>query len=153
MEVKEAQSGDLIAAGRVLICPGDRHMKIRRMPLGDVVVLSDDAKVNGHRPSVDILFQSAAQEFGGNALGVLMTGMGEDGAEGLGAMKAAGAFTIAQDEASSIVFGMPRAAIERGYADRIVGLESMASTLIAHCGAVRPSPVKEQHPVRSNGQM
>jgi two-component system, chemotaxis family, protein-glutamate methylesterase/glutaminase len=146
VEVKEAHSGDLLAAGRVLICPGDRHIKIRRMPLGDVVVLSNDERVNGHRPSADVLFRSAAEEFGPSAIGVLMTGMGEDGAEGLGAMKAAGALTIAQDEASSIVFGMPRAAIERGYANRIVGLEDMANTLIACCG---PAAVpKEQHPVR-----
>ncbi len=153
LEVKEAQSGDLLAAGRVLICPGDRHMRVRRMPLGDVVVLSDDAKVNGHRPSVDVLFRSVAQEFGADAVGLLMTGMGEDGAEGLGVMKAAGALTIAQDEASSIVFGMPRAAIERGYANRVVSLEALANTLIAHCGIVRTAPVKEQYPVRSAGQM
>ena len=153
LEVKEAQSGDLVAAGRVLICPGDRHMRIRRMPLGDVIVLSDDAKVNGHRPSVDILFRSVAQEFGSCAVGLLMTGMGEDGAEGLGVMQAAGSMTIAQDEASSIVFGMPRAAIDRGYANRVVGLEALANTLIAHCGAVRAVPVKEQQPVRSTGQM
>ncbi len=153
VEVKEAQSGDILAAGRVLICPGDRHVKLRRMPLGDVVVLSNDERVNGHRPSVDVLFRSAAEEFGPNAVGVLMTGMGEDGAEGLGAMKAAGAHTIAQDEASSIVFGMPRAAIERGYANRIVGLEDMANTLIAHCGCTSAVPVHEMHPVRSTGQM
>ena len=122
-------------------------MKIRRMPLGDVVVLSSDPRVNGHRPSVDVLFRSAAEEFGANAVGVLMTGMGEDGAEGLGVMKAAGALTIAQDEASSIVFGMPRAAIERGFANRIVGLEDMANTLIAHCGSSSAGPVKEQYPV------
>ncbi len=153
VEVKEAQSGDILAAGRVLICPGDRHVKLRRMPLGDVVVLSNDERVNGHRPSVDVLFRSAAEEFGPNAVGVLMTGMGEDGAEGLGAMKATGAHTIAQDEASSIVFGMPRAAIERGYANRIVGLEDMANTLIAHCGCTSAVPVHEMHPVRSTGQM
>jgi two-component system chemotaxis response regulator CheB len=136
--VKEAQSGDLLAAGRVLICPGDRHMRVRRMPLGDVVVLSDDEKVNGHRPSVDILFNSVAQEFGDDAVGLLMTGMGEDGAEGLGKMKTSGALTIAQDEASSIVFGMPRAAIERGYANRVVSLEALANTLIVHCGSSAP---------------
>lgn len=147
VEVKEAQSGDLLAAGRVLICPGDRHIKIRRMPLGDVAVLSNDEKVNGHRPSADVLFYSAAEEFGSHAIGVLMTGMGEDGAEGLGAMKAAGALTIAQDEQSSIVFGMPRAAIERGYANRIVGLEDMANTLIAHCGSPAVT-TKEQYHVR-----
>jgi two-component system chemotaxis response regulator CheB len=114
------------------------------MPLGDVVVLSDDEKSNGHRPSVDVLFNSVAQEFGDGAVGVLMTGMGEDGAEGLGNMKAAGAFTIAQDEASSIVFGMPRAAIERGYANRVVSLEALANTLIVHCGRLRAVPVKQQ---------
>jgi two-component system chemotaxis response regulator CheB len=118
------------------------------MPLGDVVVLSTDERVNGHRPSADVLFRSAAEEFGSQAIGVLMTGMGEDGAEGLGAMKAAGALTIAQDEASSIVFGMPRAAIERGFANRIVGLEDMANTLIAHCGFAGAVHGKEQYPVR-----
>jgi two-component system, chemotaxis family, protein-glutamate methylesterase/glutaminase len=79
--------------------------------------------------------------------------MGEDGAEGLGVMQAAGSMTIAQDEASSIVFGMPRAAIDRGYANRVVGLEALANTLIAHCGAIRAVPVKEQQPVRSTGPM
>jgi two-component system chemotaxis response regulator CheB len=153
IEVKEAQSGDLLAAGRVLICPGGRHMRIRRMPLGDVVVLGDDEKVNGHRPSADLLFRSVAQEFGAHAVGLLMTGMGEDGAEGLGVMKAAGALTIAQDEASSIVFGMPRAAIERGYANRIISLEDLARTLIAHCGTARDVLAKQQNPVRLPGQM
>jgi two-component system, chemotaxis family, protein-glutamate methylesterase/glutaminase len=153
LEVKEAQSGDLLTAGRVLICPGDRHMRIRRMPLGDVVVLSDDAKVNGHRPSVDVMFRSVAAEFGADAVGLLMTGMGDDGAEGLGCLKASGALTIAQDEASSIVFGMPRAAIERGYANRVVSLEALANTLTVHCGTHRALPVKEQYPVRSAGQM
>ena len=88
LEVKEAQSGDLLSPGRVLVCPGDRHMKVRRMPLGDVVVLSDEAKVNGHRPSVDIMFRSVALEFGADAVGLLMTGMGDDGAEGLGCSEA-----------------------------------------------------------------
>jgi len=153
LDVKQAQSGDLLSAGRVLICAGDRHMRVRRMPLGDVVVLSDDVKVNGHRPSVDVLFRSVAPEFGADAVGLLMTGMGEDGAEGLGVMKAAGALTIAQDEASSIVFGMPRAAIERGYANRIVSLESLASTLIVHCGSLRSLPIKEPYPVRPVGRL
>lgn len=152
LDVKEAQSGDLLSAGRVLICPGDRHMRVRRMPLGDVVVLSDDAKVNGHRPSADVLFRSVAPEFGADAVGLLMTGMGEDGAEGLGVMKASGALTIAQDEASSIVFGMPRAAIERGYANRVVSLEALANTLIVHCGNTRAMSAREQYPVRSAGQ-
>ena len=117
-------------------------MRVRRMPLGDVVMLSDEPKVNGHRPSVDVLFRSVAQEFGADAVGLLMTGMGEDGAEGLGVMKQAGALTIAQDEESSVVFGMPRAAIE-----------ALPNTLIAHCGILRAVPVKEPSPVRTAGQI
>src|SRR5205085_11513878 len=93
IEVKEAQSGDMIVAGRALISPGNRHLRVKRMALGDVVLLGDEAPVNGHRPSVDVMFSSVAKAFGGNAVGVLMTGMGEDGAEGLGAMKKAGALT------------------------------------------------------------
>ena len=133
IEVKEAQSGDLLFAGRALICPGNRHMKVRRMPLGDVVVLTDDAKVNGHRPSVDVLFRSVGQEFGANSIAVLMTGMGDDGAQGMGAVKAAGGLTIAQDEGSSVVYGMPKAAIERGHATRVVTLEALPNTLQAQC--------------------
>ena len=133
IKVKEAQSGDLLLAGRALICPGSRHLKVKRMPLGDVVVLSDEPRVNGHRPSVDVLFRSVAEEFGKDSLGVLMTGMGEDGAQGLGQLKAAGAMTIAQNEESCVVYGMPKAAIERGYAVRVVGLEALANTLQAQC--------------------
>ena len=96
LHVKEAQSGDLLLAGRVLISPGNRHLKVKRMPLGDVAILSEDPVVNGHRPSADVTFQSAAEEFGDRALGVLMTGMGEDGAHGLGLIKAGGGMTIAQ---------------------------------------------------------
>jgi two-component system chemotaxis response regulator CheB len=131
LQVKEAQSGDLLLAGRVLICPGNRHLKVKRMPLGDVAVLSDDPRVNGHRPSADVMFRSVAEEFGTRGLGVIMTGMGEDGAQGLGLIKAAGGLTIAQGEQSCIVFGMPKAAIERGHAMRVIELEAMASTLQA----------------------
>jgi two-component system chemotaxis response regulator CheB len=134
LSVKEAQSGDLLLAGRVLICPGNRHLKVKRLPLGDVAVLSDDPLVNGHRPSADVMFKSVADEFGSKAIGVLMTGMGEDGANGLGLIKAAGGMTIAQGEQSCVVFGMPKAAIERGFAMRVVELEAMASTLQAQCG-------------------
>jgi two-component system chemotaxis response regulator CheB len=133
IDVKEAQSGDMIVAGRALICPGNRHMRVRRMSLGNMVVLSDEDRVNGHRPAVDVLFQSAASEFGSQAIGLIMTGMGEDGAEGLGVMKRAGSMTIAQDEQSCVVFGMPKAAIERGYAQRVVSLELLANTLTAQC--------------------
>jgi len=143
IDVKEAQSGDLLIAGRALICPGNRHMKVKRMPLGDIIVLSDDDRVNGHRPSVDVLFRSVAQEFGNNSLAVLMTGMGEDGAEGMNAIKRAGGMTVAQSEDSCVVFGMPKAAIERGYAIRVVPLDAMANTLQAQCTqAVRAATVR-----------
>ena len=131
--VKEAQSGDLLLAGRVLICPGSRHLKVKRLPMGDVALLSDEPRVNGHRPSVDVLFKSLAEEFGSKGIAVLMTGMGEDGAQGMGAVKAAGGMTIAQSEESCVVFGMPKAAIERGHAVRVVALELLANALIAQC--------------------
>ncbi len=133
LRVKEAQSGDVLQAGRVLICPGSRHMKVKRMTMGDIVVLNDDTRVNGHRPSVDVLFQSVAEEFGSQAVAALMTGMGDDGAEGLGAVKKAGGMTIAQSEESCVVFGMPKAAIERGYATRVIALDVLAATLQAVC--------------------
>jgi len=142
IEVKEAQSGDLLVAGRALICPGNRHMKVRRMPLGNIVVLSDEERVNGHRPSVDVLFRSVAQEFGRDAIAALMTGMGEDGAEGLGTVKAAGGLTIAQSEDSCIVYGMPKAAIERGNAIRVVPLDMMANTFQAQCVPDRMKAVR-----------
>jgi two-component system chemotaxis response regulator CheB len=134
LRVKEAQSGDMLQAGRVLICPGSRHMRVKRLAMGDLVVLNDDERVNGHRPSVDVLFRSVAEEFGSLAIAVLMTGMGDDGAQGLGAVKKAGGMTIAQSEESCVVFGMPKAAIERGYATRVVPLDVLSSTLQALCG-------------------
>ncbi|HXP45983.1 MAG TPA: chemotaxis response regulator protein-glutamate methylesterase [Terriglobales bacterium] len=134
LRVKEAQSGDTLQPGRVLIFPGSRHMKVKRLPMGDIVVLTDDPRVNGHRPSADVLLRSVADEFKANAVGLLMTGMGDDGAEGLGAMKREGGMTIAQSEESCVVFGMPKAAIERGYALRVIGLDVMAATLQTICG-------------------
>jgi two-component system chemotaxis response regulator CheB len=146
IDVKEAQSGDMIVAGRALICPGNRHMRVRRMSLGNMVVLSDEERVNGHRPAVDVLFQSAASEFGSQAIGLIMTGMGEDGAEGLGVMKRAGSVTIAQNEESCVVFGMPKAAIERGYAQRVVSLELLANTLTAQCALPKAKHVVSGSP-------
>jgi two-component system chemotaxis response regulator CheB len=142
LRVKEAQSGDVLQAGRVLICPGSRHMTVKRLPMGDVVVLNDEAPVNGHRPSVDVLFRSIAQEYGRMGVAVLMTGMGEDGAQGLGEVKKAGGMTIAQDEESCVVYGMPKAAIERGYATRVIALDVLSSTLQALC--VRSDGHKEK---------
>jgi two-component system, chemotaxis family, protein-glutamate methylesterase/glutaminase len=133
LEVQEAKSGDLLLAGRALICPGNRHMMVRRMPRGDMAVLSDGLPVNGHRPSADVLFHSVAQEFGPTVVGVIMTGMGEDGAEGLGAIKAAGGMTAAQSEDTCVVSGMPRAAILKGYANKIVPLDSMGAFLVSQC--------------------
>jgi two-component system chemotaxis response regulator CheB len=134
LRVKEAQSGDVLQPGRVLICPGSRHIKVKRLPLGDIALLSEEPRVNGHRPSADVLFRSVAEEFKAQAIGVLMTGMGDDGAEGLGAVKQEGGMTIAQSEESCVVYGMPKAAIERGYAIRVVGLDMMGATLQALCG-------------------
>ena len=110
-------------------------MMVRRMPRGDMVVLSDGPPVNGHRPSADVLFHSVAQEFGLMAVGVLMTGMGEDGAEGLGAIKSSGGMTIAQSEESCVVSGMPRAAILKGYANKVISLEGLGTFLANHYGA------------------
>jgi len=142
LEVHEARSGDLLIAGRVLICPGNRHMMVRRMPRGDMAVLSDGPPVNGHRPSADVLFHSVAQEFGLTAVGLLMTGMGDDGAEGLGAMKAAGGMTIAQSEDTCVVSGMPRAAILKGYANKIIPLDGLATFLTNQYGAERHAAVQ-----------
>lgn len=133
IEVKEAQSGDLLLAGRALICPGNRHMKVRRMEHGDIAILVDQPRVNGHRPSVDVLFQSVAQEIGSKSIAVLMTGMGEDGAAGMGAVQGAGGFTIAQSPDTCVVDSMPRSAIERGFAMRVISLPSLGSILQARC--------------------
>jgi len=150
IQVKQAQSGDLLLAGRALLCPGNRHLKVKRLPLGDVAILSDDARVNGHRPSVEVLFKSVAEEFGAEAVALLMTGMGDDGAEGMGAVKAAGGMTIAQSEDSCVVFGMPKAAIDRGYAVRVVQLDAMANTLQAQCMPHRGRP--EASPESNRGK-
>jgi two-component system chemotaxis response regulator CheB len=144
LDVHEARSGDLLLAGRVLICPGNRHMMVRRMPRGDMAVLSDGPPMNGHRPSADVLFHSVAQEFGLTAIGVIMTGMGDDGAEGLGAIKAAGGMTVAQSEDTCVVSGMPRAAIAKGYANKIVSLDALSSFLVSQCGVERSERDKQE---------
>jgi len=145
LDVQEAKSGDLLVAGRALICPGNRHILVRRMPRGEMVVLSDSAPINGHRPSVDVLFHSVAQEFALTAVGILMTGMGEDGAEGLGAIKAAGGMTIAQSEDTCVVGGMPRAAISKGYAAKVLALENLGVYLINQSGPERSNPERSDN--------
>jgi two-component system chemotaxis response regulator CheB len=151
LDVSEAKSGDLLISGRVLICPGNRHMMVRRMPRGDMAVLSDGPPVNGHRPSVDVLFHSVAQEFGLSAVGVIMTGMAEDGAEGLGAIKAAGGMTIAQSEDTCVVSGMPRAAIQKGHANKIIPLDGIGTFLVNQYGGGDRAPVeKSDKPEKSD---
>jgi two-component system chemotaxis response regulator CheB len=114
LEVLEAQSGDAVVPGRVLIAPGDYQMRIARKDAGYVVVCDQSQKVNGHRPSVDVLFDSVANTVGHNALGIILTGMGSDGAKGLKKIRDVGGYTIGQDERSSVVYGMPMAAYVSG---------------------------------------
>lgn len=130
VEVKEAADNDTVLRGRVLIAPGNKHTLLRRSGARYYVSVQDGPLVSRHRPSVDVLFRSAAQYAGANALGVIMTGMGDDGAHGLLEMRKAGAQTVAQDEATSVVFGMPREAIELGAADKVVPLEHIAMQII-----------------------
>jgi len=151
IRVKEAQSGDLLVAGRALICPGNRHMKVKKLPLGNVAILTDEAPVNGHRPAVDVLFRSVAEEFGPQVMAVLMTGMGEDGAAGMGAVRAAGGLTVAQSQKSCVVFGMPKAAIDRGFAMRVADLNDLPNLLQAQCAADRVRVDVEDHSEASAG--
>ncbi|MBC7952537.1 MAG: chemotaxis response regulator protein-glutamate methylesterase [Rhodospirillaceae bacterium] len=123
--VKEAENGDAVLRGHVLIAPGNRHMLLQRSGARYHVAIKDGPLVSRHRPSVDVLFRSAAQYAGGNAVGILMTGMGDDGAKGLLEMRQAGAFTIAQDEESCVVFGMPKEAIALGAAEKVVPLDTI----------------------------
>ncbi|HZM59204.1 MAG TPA: chemotaxis response regulator protein-glutamate methylesterase [Vicinamibacterales bacterium] len=134
VDVKEAADGDRVQPGRVLIAPGNRHTIIVRNGAQYAVKVMDGPLVSRHRPSVDVLFRSVAQAAGANAVGVLMTGMGDDGAEGLLEMKRAGAATIAQDEATCVVFGMPRAAIDRGAVDDVLPLTRIAQAILARAG-------------------
>ena len=129
--VKEAADGDAVQPGRVLIAPGARHMLVQRSGGRYHVAIKDGPPVSRHRPSVDVLFRSAAQCAGANALGIIMTGMGDDGANGLLEMRKAGAQTLAQDEESCVVFGMPKEAIERGAVARIVPLDRIQAEILA----------------------
>jgi two-component system chemotaxis response regulator CheB len=132
IEVKEAQNGDRVIPGRALIAPGGQHMMLKRSGAQYIVEVIDGPLVNRHKPSVDVLFRSVAKYAGANALGVIMTGMGDDGARGLKEMHEVGAGTIAQDEASCVVFGMPKEAIKLGAADRILALEQIPEALMRY---------------------
>lgn len=130
--IKEAEEGDVVQCGRILIAEGDHHITLKKRGDHYLVSLNQDDLVNRHRPSVDVLFGSAARVVGSCATGIILTGMGNDGAQGLLKMKEAGAFTIAQDEATSVVFGMPREAIRLHAADQILPLEIIPKRLMQH---------------------
>jgi len=135
MKVKEAANGDTVMRGQALIAPGNRHTLIKRSGARYLVEVKTGPLVSRHRPSVDVLFRSAAQNAGKNAIGVIMTGMGDDGARGLLEMHEAGAWTIAQDEESCVVFGMPQEAIKLGGVDQILPLAKISSEVLKICCA------------------
>lgn len=131
IEVREARNKDLVLPGRALIAPGGRHMMLKRNGAQYYVEVADGPLVNRHKPSVDVLFRSVARFAGINATGVIMTGMGDDGARGMKEMHDAGARTVAQDEASCVVFGMPKEAIKLGGVDRVLPLDQIADAIVA----------------------
>ena len=139
MAVREARDGDRVVPGRVLIAPGGHHMLLVRSGAQYHVQVKDGPLVSRHRPSVDVLFRSAAQAAGRNALGIIMTGMGDDGAAGLLEMRQVGAHTIAQDEASSLVYGMPKEAVARGAAVESLALGRLAEAILRYGGGHVPS--------------
>jgi two-component system chemotaxis response regulator CheB len=132
MAVREAKDGDRVLPGRALIAPGGRHMMLKRSGAQYYVEVADGPVVNRHKPSVDVLFRSVAQVAGRNALGVIMTGMGDDGARGMKEMHDAGAQTVAEDESTCVVFGMPKVAIDLGGVDRAVPLDRIPQEIIAY---------------------
>jgi two-component system, chemotaxis family, protein-glutamate methylesterase/glutaminase len=134
VEVKEAEDGDRVEHGRALIAPGDKHMLLRRSGAQYFVEVKDGPVINRHRPSVDVLFRSVAQNAGQNALGIIMTGMGDDGARGMAEMHQTGAFCVAQDEETCVVYGMPKEAVKRNAVDRIMPLEEIADMIMNNKG-------------------
>lgn len=134
IDVKEAEDNDTVIPGRALIAPGNRHALLKRSGARYFVSLKDGPLVSRHRPSVDVLFRSAARYAGSNALGIIMTGMGDDGAKGLLEMKQAGATTLAQNEATCVVYGMPQEAVKLGAVDRVVPLDKFAEETLRFGG-------------------
>jgi two-component system chemotaxis response regulator CheB len=130
LTVQEAEDGALILPGHAYIAPGDRHLLVERDGARYRCRLSDEAPLNRHRPSVDVLFRSVAEQVGQNAVGVILTGMGADGARGLRLMRDRGALTIAQDEKSSVVWGMPGASVALGAVERILPIDQIAEGLV-----------------------
>ncbi|MDR1374233.1 MAG: chemotaxis response regulator protein-glutamate methylesterase [Treponema sp.] len=137
LDVKEAEEGDAVQPGKVFIAPGNKHMEVEKRGTGAIIHLSDSPPVNGHRPSVDVLFASVALAYQNRALGVIMTGMGRDGAQQLGTIYKEGGMTLGQDEASAVVYGMPRVAHELGHVMEQVSLEKMAERICAVAKAQR----------------
>jgi two-component system chemotaxis response regulator CheB len=129
LAVKEAEEGDVLQPGRILIAQGNKHLEVEKKPLASIVHLSDAPQVSGHRPSADVLFASVAMAFQNHSLGVIMTGMGRDGAQQLGTIYKEGGMTIGQDEASAVVYGMPRVAYELGHVMEQVSLENMGKRI------------------------
>jgi len=132
MKVKLAEDGEQIIPGHVYLAPGEKHLIVKRDGARYVCKLNDGPRVNRHRPSVDVMFRSVAQNVGPNAIGVMLTGMGADGAEGMKEMLDAGAYTLIQDEATSVVWGMPGSAYKLGAAKDVKALNKIAPTLVAH---------------------
>lgn len=136
VSVFEATDGQSVLPGQVLIAPGNQHMQLKRDGGRYIVRLKDGPRVSGHKPSVDVLFNSVAEQAGANAVGVIMTGMGRDGADGMKRMHEAGAYTIAEDEASCVVFGMPKQAIETGGVNEVAALDRIAASMLSHCQSI-----------------
>ncbi len=139
IRVREAADGDRVEPGTALIAPGNLHLLLRRSASGYFVTVKDGPLVCYQRPAVDVLFHSVAEAAGSHAVGAILTGMGSDGAQGMLALKCVGARTIAQDEATCVVFGMPREAIQRGGVDRVLPLEGIATALLTECRRTRGS--------------
>jgi two-component system, chemotaxis family, protein-glutamate methylesterase/glutaminase len=134
VSVKEAEDNDTVMTGRALIAPGNYHTLLKRSGARYYVEIRQGPLVSRHRPSVDVLFRSTARYAGRNAIGVIMTGMGDDGAQGLLEMKEAGAYTIGQDEATSVVYGMPQEAVKKGAVSKVLPLEGIAGNVLLECG-------------------
>ena len=145
INVKEAASGDIVCAGKAYIAPGGKHLKVKRTTFGIMTVISQSPSESTHKPSANILFYSVAEELGNNSIGLIMTGMGDDGVEGLGDIQRKGGITIAQDEKTSIIYGMPKVAVERGVVDIVLGLDEIVPRLtdIVNNGGLNSSHARQ----------
>ncbi len=146
--VREAVHGEPVLSGHAYIAPGGKQFRVDRMGATYIAVVDDGAPVNRHRPSVEVLFRSVAKVVGGNAFGIMLTGMGNDGAKAMREMKDAGSYNFVQDEATCIVFGMPREAILHGAADEVLPLPQIATALLAKLGSVTEDPIAGESKVR-----